>query len=43
MASIINLIVNVDGIYLNVFKKENQLADAQKENLPIVCQLDTSL
>jgi hypothetical protein len=30
MASIINLIVNVDGIYLNFFEKENQLADAQK-------------
>jgi len=37
MTFIINLIVNVDGIYLNVFEKENQLADAQKKNLPMVC------
>jgi hypothetical protein len=37
MASIINLIVNVGGIYLNVFERENQLVDAKKENLPMVC------
>jgi len=37
MASIINLIVNVGGIYLNVFERENQLTDPQKDNLPMVC------
>ncbi len=42
MASIINLIVNMGGIYLNVFERENQLADAKKENLPMAW-LNTSM